>query len=115
VENVSENQMREIFRHIGSGELTKEAVPDIVTWLSQHSDKTVQEAVSSIGLKMLSKEELEGIIEATIERNRSLIDERGANAFGSLVGIVMKEVRGKANAALVTELVRKKMEQAKKK
>jgi glutamyl-tRNA(Gln) amidotransferase subunit E len=115
VENVSENQIRELFRHIGSGELTKEAIPDIVTWLSQHSDKTVQEAASSIGLKMLSKEELEGIIEATIERNRSLIDERGVDAFGSLVGIVMKEVRGKANAALVTELVRKKMEQARKK
>jgi glutamyl-tRNA(Gln) amidotransferase subunit E len=114
VENVSEDQMREAFRHLGSGDLTKEAIPDIITWLSTHSDKTVQEAISSIGLKMLSKEELERIIEAAIERNRSLIDERGASAFGPLVGIIMKEVRGKAEAALVTELLKKKMGHTKK-
>ncbi len=113
VENLSENQMRQVFRHLGSGELTKEAIPDIITWLSRHTDKTVQEAISSIGLKMLSEEELQRIIGVALEHNRSLIDERGANALGSLVGIVMKEVRGRANATLVTELVKKKIEQVK--
>jgi glutamyl-tRNA(Gln) amidotransferase subunit E len=115
VENVSEDHMREAFRSVSSGELTKEAVPDIIAWLSTHSDKTVHEAIGSIGLKMLSEEELEEIIEAAIERNRGLIDERGATAFGPLVGIVMKEVRGKAEAALVTELLKKKMERLRKK
>jgi glutamyl-tRNA(Gln) amidotransferase subunit E len=115
VENVSEDHMREAFRSVSSGELTKEAVPDIMAWLSTHSDKTVHEAIGSIGLKMLSEEELEEIIEAAIERNRGLIDERGATAFGPLVGIVMKEVRGKAEAALVTELLKKKMERLRKK
>jgi glutamyl-tRNA(Gln) amidotransferase subunit E len=60
---------------------------------------------------MLSKEELERIIDSAIEKNRRLIDERRANAFGPLIGIVMKEVRGKANAALVSELVREKLDQ----
>jgi glutamyl-tRNA(Gln) amidotransferase subunit E len=115
VEKVSENKIREIFRDIGSGNLTKEAIPDIVSWLSQHEDKSVQEAINSIGLKMLSGEELEKIIDSAIENNKKLIDERGANAFGPLIGIVMKEVRGKANVTLVGELVKKKVEQTKRK
>jgi glutamyl-tRNA(Gln) amidotransferase subunit E len=111
VEKILDNQIREIFRSMSSGRLTKEALPEIVSWLSQHEDQTIQEAIDSIGLKMLSKEELERIIDSAIEKNRRLIDERGANAFGPLIGIVMKEVRGKANAALVSELVKEKLDQ----
>ena len=97
---------------MGSGEVTKEAVPEIVTWLAKHEGGTVQEATSKIGLKMLSKEELERIIENTVQTNRSLIKERGASACGAVIGLVMKEVRGKADAALVSELVKKRVELA---
>jgi len=114
VEKISENTIREIFKAVGSGGLTKEAIPEIVNWLSLHEDKTVEEAVDNIGLKMLSREELEKIIDSIIERNRSLIEQRGVNAFGPLIGVVMKEVRGKANATLVSELVKKRLEQANK-
>jgi len=109
VENVSEHQMREIFRDVGSGILTKEALPNVFSWLSIHKDKTVQEAITSLGLKMLSEEELEKIIDCAIEANKGLIEESGANAFGVVMGMVMKQVRGKASAALVTELLKKKL------
>jgi len=109
VENVSEYQMREIFRDVGSGILTKEALPDVFSWLAVHKDKTVQEAITSLGLKMLSEEELEKIIDCVIEANKGLIEESGANAFGVVMGMVMKQVRGKASAALVTELLKKRL------
>jgi glutamyl-tRNA(Gln) amidotransferase subunit E len=115
VEKVSDNQIREVFRAVGSGRLTKEAVPEIVSWLSQHENSTVDGAINKIGLKMISSEELEKIIDFVIERNRTLIQERRENALGPLIGIVMKEVRGKANAAIVSELVKKRLEHAHKK
>jgi glutamyl-tRNA(Gln) amidotransferase subunit E len=112
IENVSDSQIREIFRAVGSGKLTKESVSEIVIWLSQHEDNNVDDAISKIGLKMLSSEELEKIVDNIIEANKSLIKERGENAFGPLLGMVMKEVRGKANAASVSELVKKRLESA---
>jgi len=111
VEKVSENRIEEIFRSVSSGDLTKEAIPEIVSWLSKHENKSLQEAIDSLGLGMLSKEELEKIIDGMFEVNRGLIEERGVNAFGLLMGVVMKEVRGKANATLVSELIRKKLKQ----
>jgi len=111
VDNVSENEIREIFTSIGSGELTKEAIPDIVTWLSEHEDKSVKEAISGLGIEVLSKEKLEKIVDEVIRANKKLIEERGVNAFGALMGIIMKEVRGKADASSVSELIRKKLEQ----
>jgi glutamyl-tRNA(Gln) amidotransferase subunit E len=115
VERVSDNQVREIFKAVGSGRLTKEAVPEIVSWLSKHEDNTLQEAIDNTGLKILSREELEKTIETLIQHNCSLIEERGSGAFGPLLGMAMKEVRGKANATLVGELIKKRLEQMDKK
>ena len=109
IEKVSENKMREIFRSISSGKLTKEALPEIFNWLSKHEDKSIQEAISGLGLKIISKEELEKIIDAIIEANKGLVEEREAKAFGILMGMVMKEVRGKASTTLVSELLKKKL------
>jgi len=111
VDRVSEKRIREIFMSMKSGELTKEAIPDIVSWLSKHENRSVKEAISSVGLEVLSKEELEKIVDKAIRANKKLIEERGMNAFGVLMGVIMKEVRGRANAGSVSELIRKKLEQ----
>jgi glutamyl-tRNA(Gln) amidotransferase subunit E len=114
IEEVSENQIREIFRSISSGDLTKEAIPDVVGWLAQHKDRTPKEAVKSLGLTLLSKEELEKIIDTIIKTNKGVIEQRGANALGIIMGMVMKEVRGKADPALVSELLKRRLEKSKK-
>jgi len=111
VEKVSEKQVREVFKLVGSGELAKEAIPDVIGWLSRHEGKNIQEAISSLSLKVLSKEEVKKIVDRVVEDNRKLIEERGAEAFGPLMSMVMKEVRGRANVALVSELIKKRLEQ----
>ncbi|MEM3874088.1 MAG: Glu-tRNA(Gln) amidotransferase subunit GatE [Candidatus Bathyarchaeia archaeon] len=109
VEKVSETKIREVFKALGAGEITKEALPDIVAWLSKNEEKNVKEAVESLGLKTLTKEELEKIIEGIIAKNKNLIEKSGAKAFGIIMGMVMKEVRGKANAETVSELIKQKL------
>jgi glutamyl-tRNA(Gln) amidotransferase subunit E len=111
VGNVSEKQMQEIFKRIGTEEVTKEAAPEIVSWLSKHEGKSIQEAVTSLGLKMLSKEDLAKVVENMVQSNKKIVEERGVEAFGPLMSMIMKEVRGRADPALVGELLRKKLKQ----
>jgi len=111
VDKILDNQIREIFKHVDSGELTKEAISDVAIWLSKHENASVNEAITRLELKMISKEALEKIIEEVIEKNKGLIKERGAGVFGPLMGMVMKEVRGKASVQLVSELLKKKLQQ----
>ncbi len=108
-EKVSETKIREVFKALGAGEITKEALPDIVAWLSKNEDKTVKEAVESLGLKTLTKEELKKIIDDIIVKNKDLIEKSGAKAFGIVMGMVMKEVRGRANAETVSELIKQRL------
>jgi len=106
VETVTDDQVREIFLGIGSGLLAKEAVPDIFTWLSTHENGTLKDALSGLGLKMLSNSEIEKLIERIIAENKQSIEELGGNSFGLLMGLVMKEARGRADPAIVGKLLR---------
>jgi len=111
VENVSDEQVKAIFQLIGSGELTKEVLPDVFMWLSKNENKTVNDAIAALGLKMCTREELEKIIDRIVADNKVQIEKLGKNVFGLIMGSVMKEVRGKATPELVNELVRKKVNQ----
>ena len=111
VDKVSENQVREIFKSVSTGELTKEALPDVFTWLSKHENKGMREAVSGLGLEIISEDELRRFIEKAIADNRSVIQERGEKSFGILMGVVMKRLRGKVDAALVSKLLRKRLKE----
>jgi glutamyl-tRNA(Gln) amidotransferase subunit E len=109
VEKVTDDQMMEVFRGVGSGEITKEAVADVYVWLSKNEGKSLQDAVGALGLEMLSKAELAKIVDRVIAGNKQLVDQLGKKAFGTFMGIVMKEVRGKADPGLVSELLRERL------
>ena len=100
IETVSEDQIKNIFNAVGSGDLAKEAVVDVFSWLSKNKDKTLQDAVAKLGLKMFTEADLAPIIDRVVTANKPQIDKLGKNAFGMLMGAVMKEVRGKAKPEL---------------
>jgi glutamyl-tRNA(Gln) amidotransferase subunit E len=110
VEAVTDGQFREVFGLIDSGETTKEAIPEIVAWLSKHEGKTVKEAIKNLKLARISQKELERIIDDLIERNKSLVEERGKGAFGALMAMIMKKVRGRAKAEMVSRILRKRLQ-----
>ena len=110
VNNVSEDQIKSLFAAVGSGELAKEAVADVYSWLSKNEDKTVQEAIIALGLKMFTEADLEPIVNRIIAANKSVIEKQGKAVFGMLIGAVMKEVRGKANPELVSKILKQKLQ-----
>jgi glutamyl-tRNA(Gln) amidotransferase subunit E len=111
VEAVTDGQFRELFSLIGSGETTKEAIPEIITGLSKHEGATAKEAIKSLGLAMISQKELERIIDYLIEQNKSLVEERGKGAFGPLMGMIMKKVRGRVKAEMVSGILKKRLKE----
>jgi glutamyl-tRNA(Gln) amidotransferase subunit E len=109
VEKVTDKLLRELFGLVDSGETAKEAIPDIITWLSKHEGATVKEAVESLGLAMISQEKLEKIVDDLMRENKSLIADKKEGAFGPLMGMIMKKVRGRVKAELVSEILKRKL------
>ena len=98
--------MESVFPAIRAGTVAKEAAPTILTWLSKNSARTVEDAIRGLGMRMLSEQELLRIIDKTIESNVDLIAQKGEAAYGKIMGLVMTEVRGSADPAAVTSLIR---------
>ena len=53
--------------------------------------------------------ELNGILDKIIQNNIELVKKLGDQAITTLMGLVMKEVRGKASGKMVNDLLRKKI------
>ncbi len=111
VEAVTEEQIRELFGLVGSGETAKEAIPEVVSWLSKHEEASAKEALESLGLSMISQRELELIIEDLIKENQGFVREKGRDAFGPLMGMIMGRVRGRVRAELASELLKRRLEE----
>ncbi|MCZ2856357.1 MAG: Glu-tRNA(Gln) amidotransferase subunit GatE, partial [Candidatus Bathyarchaeota archaeon] len=111
IDKIRDEQIRELFSFVGTGKTAKEAIPDILTWLSKHENTSVMDAIQSLGLTMLSEAEIAKIIDNLFMQNKQLIKERGKATFGTLMGLTMKKIRGKADADLVSKVLRRKLEE----
>jgi glutamyl-tRNA(Gln) amidotransferase subunit E len=109
IENVSDEQIMTIFQTVGAGDLAKEAISGVFSWLARNEGKTVQDAVDALGLKMFTEADLAPIIDRIIASNKAQIEKLGKNAFGMLMGAAMKEVRGKASPDLVSKMLRERL------
>jgi len=105
VDGLTDSQLMDVFDLLADGQLVKEAIPDLFKWMAEHTGRNVREGLKELGLQQLSAEELSRVIDGVLERNAALIAEKGAAATGQLIGFVMSEVRGRADAKTVSKLV----------
>jgi len=107
VDDIPEEQIFLLFTRLSEGRFAKEALEDLLTWLGRHLTSTVDEGIQELGLTTITKNELRTIIENIVSQNAAMVKERGDRAMGPLMGLVMKEVRGRADGKLVNELLRR--------
>ena len=106
VSELTPKHLESVFSAVRAGTVAKEAAPSILAWLSKNSSRTVEDAIQELGMHMLSEHELLRIIDKIIEFNADLIKEKGEGAYGKIMGLVMSEVRGSADPAEVTRVIR---------
>jgi glutamyl-tRNA(Gln) amidotransferase subunit E len=109
VHSIPDARMKSMFELVEKGSVAKEALADLVKWQANNLNSVPADGIKSLGLKMLTEQQLDEVISRHVEKNRKLIDERGQGAFSSIMGSVMSEVRGTTDPKLVTELLKKKL------
>ncbi|MEM3755253.1 MAG: Glu-tRNA(Gln) amidotransferase subunit GatE [Candidatus Bathyarchaeia archaeon] len=110
IEALTNEQIKEAFQLIDKGITAKESIVDILTWLIKNPDSTPLDAIEKLNLKMLSKEELVKKIEKCVNENIELIKLEKEKALNKLMKLIMKDVRGKADAKLVSKILKEKIE-----
>ncbi|MCX6648125.1 MAG: Glu-tRNA(Gln) amidotransferase subunit GatE, partial [Candidatus Bathyarchaeota archaeon] len=112
VEALTDEAIRGTFSLVASGEVVKESVPAVLTWLAGNPAKPAKAAITALGLGLLSEAQLASIVEAKIKANTELVAKMGEKAAGPIMGMVMGEVRGRAKAADVQAMISVKLKEA---
>ena len=71
--------------------------------------ENVSIAIQSTDISNMDEDELNEILDKIIQNNIDLVKKLGENAITTIMGIAMKEVRGKASGKIVNDLLRKKI------
>ncbi len=105
VDGLTDAAIQDAFALVKRGDATKESLPEVLTWLAEHRGKKAAEAVSALGLGMMAAEELAELVNGVVEEKADLVAERGMRAMGPLMGVIMGQVRGRANPQEVQRLL----------
>ena len=108
VETLNLDILGETFSLVDENKIPAASVPAVLRSVALHG-YSAQEAASKEGLEKLREDDVEKIIDEIIFSNTDLIKERGMAAMGSLMGIAMKKLKGKADGKLVNKLIKDKL------
>jgi glutamyl-tRNA(Gln) amidotransferase subunit E len=109
VENLDINSIKDTLKLLEEGKISKDALSQIIGYVADN-EVSPAEAAQSLNLIMLSEEDVTHIIENIVSDNENMVKERGMGAMGPLMGMAMKELKGKADGKLVNKLLRENIQ-----
>ena len=104
------DQIHNTFELLKNEKITKESIEIIFEQIMSGKSSTALDAMEKASITQLSKDELEKIVDEIIEQNFDKIKEDGTRSISSIMGLVMKQVRGKTSGSLVYALVKTKIQ-----
>ena len=86
----------ESFELLASDKIPKESLEIIFENIMSGKSENVSIAMQSTDVSSMDENELNIILDEIIQKNMELVKKLGDNAITTLMGIAMKQVRGKA-------------------
>jgi glutamyl-tRNA(Gln) amidotransferase subunit E len=100
--------VKDVLAELKSGAFAKEAIPKILASVLENGHG-VARAVETVGVEKIDLKEVREICARVVKEKESFIRERGENSLGPLMGIVMKELRGRVDGQVISEVLREKI------
>lgn len=109
ITKITEDHLIELFRLQSEGKIPNEAMSNILKTITLKPESGVETVVRSLGIGGVEKGELETAVEKLIEEKMDFIKGKGMNAVGPLMGLIMKDFRGKVSGEEVSRLLNEKI------
>jgi glutamyl-tRNA(Gln) amidotransferase subunit E len=100
-----------LFELLEKGEIAKESIEIIFENIMSKKSRNVEEAMKNASIESINEEDLDKIIKDIVDKNQEIIKNQKDRAMGPLMGIVMKELRGKASGEIINKLLSKNIKE----
>ncbi|MEN2999553.1 MAG: Glu-tRNA(Gln) amidotransferase subunit GatE [Acidilobaceae archaeon] len=111
IEALPDERIEELVEMIARGEVSKEAAEAILEAVGREGI-SCREAAERLGLRAMSEEEAERVVEEVVRENLAEVKARGQRAISLIMGRAMNKLRGRIDGRKVSEIVRRKVEEA---
>lgn len=110
VSRLPESRLKEALALVAGRRVAKEGIPKLLEAMAMNPGLSASEAASASGLSGVGEGDVEAVVANIVAGREEFVRERGEAALGPLMGLVMKELRGKADGALISAALRREIE-----
>ena len=100
-------EITKTFQFLEEGKIAKESVEIIFENIMNGKSHTIEEAMNNTSIETIDESDLENICKEIVEKNQKIVENQKERAIGPLMGIAMKELRGKASGETINKLLLK--------
>ncbi|RNJ80290.1 MAG: Glu-tRNA(Gln) amidotransferase GatDE subunit E [Nitrosopumilus sp. B06] len=100
-----DEEILKTFEFLKEKKIAKESVEIIFGAIMGGKADTVEDAINSASISTVDEDDLNKVIEGIVEKNMELVRNQKERAVGPLMGIVMKELRGRASGEVVNRIL----------
>ncbi|MEG3225123.1 MAG: glutamyl-tRNA(Gln) amidotransferase subunit E [Methanobacteriales archaeon Met13] len=109
IDKLELDQFLKTFKLVSEGKIAKDGVLALLKEVSREG-LSPEEAAKKLNLSMLSEDGVRDIIRKLVTSQEAMVKERGSAAMGPLMGMAMKEFKGKADGKLVNKLLKEEID-----
>ena len=103
-------KLTETFKLLENNKISKDALKDLMLAVSKKPEEPVEKIAEEENLTLLSEDEVRAIIHDIVSGQENMVKERQMGAMGPLMGMSMKQLKGKADGSLVNKIVREEIQ-----
>ena len=107
---LNDDKIRDTFVLLEEGKINKESIDIIFEQIMSKKADNVEQALENASITQLTEDELEQVLDEIIQKNMEKIRQEQMRALSGLMGIAMKEVRGKASGKIINQKLKDKIQ-----
>jgi glutamyl-tRNA(Gln) amidotransferase subunit E len=107
---LNDEQIMMTFGLLEQEKINKESIQIIFEQIMSRKANNVSQALENASISQLTEYELDNILDKIIQDNTNKIQQEQMRALSGLMGIAMKEVRGKASGKIINQKLKEKIE-----
>ena len=107
---LNDEQIMMTFELLGQEKINKESIQIIFEQIMSKKVNDVLQALENASITQLTENELDDILDKIIQDNTDKIKQEQMRALSGIMGIAMKEVRGKASGKIINQKLKEKIQ-----
>lgn len=110
IEILTTEHLIDIFKLLENEKIAKDSLRKLTVATIKNPENDVESLAESENLTLLTTEKIQEIISKIVSDNEAMIKERQMGAMGPLMGMSMKQLKGKAEGSIVNKIVKEEIQ-----